>query len=661
MNENNLNHNKLVQVENNNDLLMNLKNKKNYISSMSPNFMPDNNGSLSLSGLMSPNTPQMRILSSPLHTLSNNFVNKFSEESNNESVNMQKVDNNLPYQVNDKRKRSLRDLEMDDEMKGGEEEQQQNIKTFQKPLNPDDIPMRTDYGTLEELLAEIGLPSTKATGLYDEITKPPYSYAAMIALSIMVSGMGQLTLSQIYQWISSHFPFYKLGDSGWQNSIRHNLSLNSAFFKGGKSSDGKGHFWRLTPGQELKILKIQAKPSTKNKSKKVQYNIVNNQNRKIVENTGKIADDGQIIQLDSINTTVNTKLMDSIKEDDTLVSSSSSTEHKDLIFSKNKEEEQGAISVVEEEEVDSDGRFKSLKKSKQDYHFGEKYNDILATPVKYRFAPNGNIDGSQTRDTVDNFKNYFNSLKKLNDLDDFNNLLSDTKFMELEQSFQCSFNTSFDSPKLATKLESSPLIEGHSNSKLELKRLSNASQPKISIGRTTTTLVETPRKEAFNDDISEDKYDKVTVGNVMLSRTPLKATLSPFPTFSLVNTNNNINSALQRNTPRWKTPSYDDIFVSPFFKSPRNHQFSNSFFFNEHNTINLNHNQENIGLHRRHSTTDVMDAINTIEKSTESSAKKLEPALLGLKSNGNINEEEDKNKDTSAKHFSENGEKETSQ
>ncbi|OBA25296.1 winged helix DNA-binding domain-containing protein, partial [Hanseniaspora valbyensis NRRL Y-1626] len=97
--------------------------------------------------------------------------------------------------------------------------------------------MRTDYGTLDELLAEIGLPSTKATGLYDENTKPPYSYAAMIALSIMVSGMGQLTLSQIYQWISSHFPFYKLGDSGWQNSIRHNLSLNSAFFKGGKSSD----------------------------------------------------------------------------------------------------------------------------------------------------------------------------------------------------------------------------------------------------------------------------------------------------------------------------------------------------------------------------------------------------------------------------------------
>lgn len=134
--------------------------------------------------------------------------------------------------------------------------------------NVDDFPLKTDYGSLDDLLQEIGLPNTKATGLYDDDTKPPYSYAAMIALSIMVSGMGQLTLSQIYQWISAHFPFYKLGDSGWQNSIRHNLSLNNAFFKAGKSSDGKGHFWRLTPGQEYKILKIQAKPSSRSKMKK---------------------------------------------------------------------------------------------------------------------------------------------------------------------------------------------------------------------------------------------------------------------------------------------------------------------------------------------------------------------------------------------------------
>ena len=85
--------------------------------------------------------------------------------------------------------------------------------------------------------------------------KPPYSYATLIGISILTHENKRLTLSQIYNWISNTFKYYKREDVGWQNSIRHNLSLNKAFVKGEKSKDGKGHFWCIKPGFEDLFLK----------------------------------------------------------------------------------------------------------------------------------------------------------------------------------------------------------------------------------------------------------------------------------------------------------------------------------------------------------------------------------------------------------------------
>lgn len=90
----------------------------------------------------------------------------------------------------------------------------------------------------------------------NKTVKPPHSYATMITQAILSSEEGVISLADIYKFIAANYAYYRFAKTGWQNSIRHNLSLNKAFEKVPRKPNepGKGMKWRIAEAFQMDFI-----------------------------------------------------------------------------------------------------------------------------------------------------------------------------------------------------------------------------------------------------------------------------------------------------------------------------------------------------------------------------------------------------------------------
>ncbi|KAI1752717.1 hypothetical protein F4782DRAFT_546344 [Xylaria castorea] len=101
-----------------------------------------------------------------------------------------------------------------------------------------------DNGSFPNTPAPLGNPDETGKA------KPEEPYAKLIQKALMSVDGSKMALQQIYQWFRENTDKSNNDGKGWQNSIRHNLSMNAAFLKcerGGTGDAKKSTVWQLAP------------------------------------------------------------------------------------------------------------------------------------------------------------------------------------------------------------------------------------------------------------------------------------------------------------------------------------------------------------------------------------------------------------------------------
>ncbi|XP_047101480.1 uncharacterized protein LOC124720201 [Schistocerca piceifrons] len=81
--------------------------------------------------------------------------------------------------------------------------------------------------------------------------KPPFSYTELNAMAIMHSPHRRATLSEIYTYVTSRFPYCKRNKKFWQRALSNNLCRNECFvYAPQEGAEQKGSCWKLDPQYE---------------------------------------------------------------------------------------------------------------------------------------------------------------------------------------------------------------------------------------------------------------------------------------------------------------------------------------------------------------------------------------------------------------------------
>ncbi len=96
----------------------------------------------------------------------------------------------------------------------------------------------------DSLCWEPGPPTAAQLCAFDCIGRDFFHNCKLITQALTEAPDRKLRLKEIYSWFSENHPYFKPNDASWQNSVRHNLSLNKCFIN--IPSEGtKGGFWSI--------------------------------------------------------------------------------------------------------------------------------------------------------------------------------------------------------------------------------------------------------------------------------------------------------------------------------------------------------------------------------------------------------------------------------
>ncbi|XP_046742639.1 uncharacterized protein LOC124409208 isoform X1 [Diprion similis] len=135
----------------------------------------------------------------------------------------------------------------------------QNFKLLQSPHHAQHVRKQNYHNNVHNTVPTIKRDKEFDLSDYDErpYPKPAYSYSCLIAMALKNSHTGSLPVSEIYNFMCEHFPYFKTAPNGWKNSVRHNLSLNKCFEKiekpAGNGNQRKGCLWAINPAKIAKM------------------------------------------------------------------------------------------------------------------------------------------------------------------------------------------------------------------------------------------------------------------------------------------------------------------------------------------------------------------------------------------------------------------------